>query len=113
MKILALLILLFLQPPQVAVPPLNSVGVATGCDNQTIQCTYTDANVPPGPHFYFVVASNSAGYSGPSNVVNVTVPSGTHSVTLTWQPSTGGNPAPSYFIYRGAPATNVQITGEN
>jgi len=94
------------------VPPLNQTGVATNCDNQTIQCTYTDQNVPPGPHFYFVVAEDTNGnISLPSNVVNVTVPAGTHNVVLTWVPST--TPNVTYFMYRGAPATNLTITNSN
>lgn len=87
------------------VAPLNITGVATGCDNVSIPCTYTDLNVPPGPHFYFVVAANTNNYSTPSNRVDVIVPAGIHSVTLKWNPSTTTSPVPTYFIYRGAPPT--------
>jgi hypothetical protein len=111
MHILAHLFLWFALG-QAPVPPLNSVGAATSCDNVTILCTYTDPSVPPGPHFYFVVAQDSQGnVSVPSNVVNLTVPAGTHNVVLTWNPST--TPSVTYFIYRGAPATNLTITNSN
>lgn len=89
------------------VAPLNTTGVATGCDNVSILCTYTDLNVPPGPHFYFVVAANTNNYSAPSNRVDVIVPAGIHSVTLKWNPSTTTSPVPTYFIYRGAPPTGL------
>ena len=96
-----------------SVPPLNSAGVATGCNNTTVACTYTDVAVPPGPHFYFAVASNASGYSGPSNRVDVTVPAGTHNVTLKWNPSNLTDPTVTYWIYRGAPPTNLGITESN
>lgn len=102
-----MLFLLLGQAPT-AVAPI-SPAVATGCDNATIACTYTDPNVPAGPHFYFVVAVDSTAYSTPSNRVDVTVPAGSHSAVLKWAPST--TPGVSYYIYRGAPATNVKITG--
>lgn len=100
-------IMLWFALGQTPVPPLNAVGVATNCNNTTIQCTYTDVNVHPGPHFYFAVAEDTSGHvSKPSNVVNVTVPAGTHNVVLTWQPSTStGNI--TYFIYRGGVPTNL------
>jgi hypothetical protein len=103
-------ILIFLLHYPQAVPPLNTTGVATNCDNVTIQCTYTDINVPSGPHFYFAVASNTTGNSVPSNRVDVTVPSGTHNVILKWTPSVTPGTV-TYFIYRGAPATNLKIVG--
>ena len=95
------------QAPVIAA--LNVAGVATGCDNVTISCTYTDTAVPPGPHFYFVVASNANGVSGPTNTVNLTVPAGVHNVVLTWTPSTTLLPTPTYFVYRGAPPQNLTI----
>lgn len=102
-------ILLWLALGQTPVPPLNAAGVATNCDNQTIQCAYTDQNVPPGPHFYFAVAEDTTGkISAPSNVVNATVPAGTHNVVLSWTPSTSTNV--TYFLYRGGVPTNLQIT---
>lgn len=102
-----------LAHPQ-AIAPLNQTGVATNCDNATIQCTYVDTNVPPGPHFYFAVASNTFGPSTPSNRVDVTLTSTQHTVTLKWTPSSSVGTASSpimYFIYRGAPATNLKIIG--
>jgi hypothetical protein len=110
-----LLLALFLSlSPQLptAVAPLNNTGVATGCTSSAT-CTYVDVAVPAGPHFYFVVASNAAGYSGPSNRVDVTVPAGTHSVTLTWNPSNLTDPTVTYWIYRGAPPTNLGVTGSH
>jgi hypothetical protein len=101
--------LYFLLAHPQAIAPLNQTGVATNCDNVTIQCTYLDANVPTGPHFYFAVASNTSGNSVPSNRVDVSIPTGTHNVTLTWTPST--TPGVTYFMYRGAPPTNLKITG--
>ena len=109
-KAIALLIYLLGQAPG-PVAPLNQVGVATACDNQTIPCTFTDPAVPPGPHFYFVVAASGTQYSGASNRVDVVVPAGTHNVVLNWTPSTTSNV--TYFVYRGAPATNLKITGSN
>jgi hypothetical protein len=104
MKYLLAAVLFFAQA-QPTVKPLNSTGVATGCvDRKT--CTYTDVNVPPGAHFYFIVAQNAQGYSGPSVRVDCVVPAGTHSVVLQWDPSTE-SPAPSYYIYRGAPPTGL------
>jgi hypothetical protein len=108
--IIAKLLLIFALG-QAPVPPINSVGAATGCDNETVQCVYTDVAVPPGPYFYFVVASNSNGQSGPSNVVNVVVPSGTHNVVLTWTPSITTSPTPTYYVFRGGVPTNLKITG--
>lgn len=107
------LILLALSFTQAAVPPLNTAGVATGCDNATIACTYTDVNVPPGPHFYFLVASNASGFSGPSVRVDTVVPPGSHNVTLTWDPSKPFDPTVTYWIYRGAPVSNLKITGSH
>lgn len=102
-------ILLWFALGQTPVPPLNVVGVATNCDNQTIQCTYTDANVSPGPHFYFAVAEDTNGnISTPSNRADVNVPAGTHSVVLTWNPST--TPNVTYFIFRGSVPTNLTGT---
>ena len=102
-------IILWFALGQTPVPPLNAVGVATNCDNQTIQCTYTDQNVPSGPHFYFAIAEDTTGnISSASNRVDVTVPAGTHNVVLTWVPSTSSNV--TYFLYRGAPATNLTGT---
>lgn len=102
-------LLYFLMSHPQAVAPINAIAVATGCDNVTIQCTYLDTNVSPGPHFYFAVASSSSSFSSPSNRVDVTVPSGTHNVSLAWTPSP--SPGVGYFIYRGAPPTNLKITG--
>lgn len=103
------IILLWFALGQTPVPPLNAVGVATNCDNQTIQCTYTDPNVPPGPHFYFAVAEDTTGkISTPSNRVDVTVPTGSHNVVLSWQPSTTSNV--TYFLYRASPPTNLTGT---
>jgi hypothetical protein len=93
MKYLLAAVLFFAQA-QPTVKPLNSTGVAT------------DVNVPPGAHFYFIVAQNAQGYSGPSVRVDCVVPAGTHSVVLQWDPSTE-SPAPSYYIYRGAPPTGL------
>lgn len=102
---------LILGMPQAAVPPLNKTAAAVGCNNTTVMCTYIDSQVPPGQHFYFAVAQKASGlYSKPSNVVFVTVPAGTHSVTLTWAPSSGTDSTTGYFIYRGAPATNLTGT---
>lgn len=102
-------ILLWFALRQTPVPPLNAVGVATNCDNQTIQCTYTDQNVSPGPHFYFAIAEDTTGnISSASNRVDVTVPAGTHNVVLNWVPST--TPNVTYFLYRGAPVTNLTGT---
>lgn len=98
---------------QTTVPPLNTTGAATGCNNSTITCTYNDVNVPPGPHFYFLVASNAAGFSGPSQRVDVIVPSGTHNVILNWSPSVPFDSTVTYWIYRGAPPTGLRITGSN
>lgn len=109
LSLLTAVLFFALQNPPTAVPPINSVGVATGCNNTTIPCTYTDVAVKAGPHFYFIVAQNSVGYSGPSNRVDVTVPTGTHNVVLKWNPSSG-TPAPTYFIYRGSTPTNLQAT---
>ncbi len=93
------------QNPATAVAPLNSTGVATSCDNVSIACTYTDVAVAPGPHFYFIVAADASGnYSGPSNRVDVVIPDGVHNAVLTWD---AGPQGVSYFIYRGAPATNL------
>lgn len=112
MKLVRLLGLFFLlaaaTQAQVPVAPLNATGVATGCDNVTIACTYTDVAVPAGPHFYFVVAQNAGGSSGPTNRIDVNVPPGAHNVLLNWDPSpTAGV---TYFVYRGAPPTNLGIT---
>lgn len=104
-------ILYFLLAHPQAIAPLNKTGAATGCDNVTIQCTYVDTNVPTGPHFYFAVASNSIGPSTPSNRVDVTIQSTQHTVTLRWTPSATGSTPITYFIYRGAPPTNLKITG--
>lgn len=106
---LLLLVLLSFQP-QATVPALNSSGAATGCSTRAT-CTYVDNSVPPGPHFYFVVATNALGFSGPSNRIDVTVASGTHNATLNWDPAPNADPTVTYFIYRGAPPTNVTITG--
>ncbi len=103
------LILAFFLWMQTAVPPINATGAATGCDNTTIACTYTDVSVPPGPHFYFVVASNAAGFSGPSNRFDVVIPAGTHNATLNWSPSAPFDPTVTYWIYRGSNPTNLQI----
>jgi hypothetical protein len=105
-KAVMLAVLLWL--PQAQVAPINTSAVAIGCTSRTT-CTYVDQNVPPGPHFYFAVASNAYGYSGPSNRVDVVVPAGTHSVTLNWDPES--DPSVGYFIYRGAPPTNLGVTG--
>jgi hypothetical protein len=110
--LLLALVLSFSPQLQTAVKPLNTSGVATGCTSN-VTCTYVDVAVPAGPHFYFVVASNAAGYSGPSNRVDVTVPAGTHSVTLTWNPSNLTDPTVTYWIYRGAPPTNLGVTGSH
>lgn len=83
-----------------------AAGVAAGCDNSSIQCTYTDTAPVPGPHFYFVVAFNSNGYSVVSNSSNVTATSG-HNVVVTWIPSTTSSPTVSYYIWRGAPASGL------
>lgn len=103
-----------MMSPPATVSPINTVGAAKGCDNATIQCTYTDVAVTPGTHFYFAVAQDSVTgrYSGPSNRVDVLVPTGTHNVILTWTPSTTSDPNKviAYFIYRGAPATNLTGT---
>lgn len=94
------------QNPATAVAPINSTGVATSCDNVSIACTYTDAAVAPGPHFYFIVAANSAGYSGPSNRVDVVIPAGVHNVVLKWDAPQG--PAGiTYWVYRGSVPTNL------
>lgn len=95
----------FGQAAPTAVAPLNSVGVATGCVSRA-SCSYEDVNVPPGPHFYFIVAVRGSVYSKPSNRVDVTVPAGTHSVALSWDPDPTAVTT-TYFIYRGAPATNL------
>jgi hypothetical protein len=114
MKYLLAAVLFFAQV-QPTVKPLNSTPVATGCDNKTIQCTYTDVNVPPGPHFYFIVAQNMfngvATPSGPSSRVDVVVPSDgkPHTVVLTWD-AQSVTPVPSYYIYRGAPPTGLTGT---
>lgn len=112
----AKLILLHLFSLAQAAPiaPLNSVGVATSCDNVNVACTYTDATVKPGQqYFYFAVAEDSAGnYSVPSNVAYATVGATNTSVVLNWNPSqTGG--VITYFLYRGTPATNLHITSSN
>jgi hypothetical protein len=110
MKIFAAkFVLYFLLAHPQAIAPLNQTGVATGCNNATIQCTYVDNNVPAGPHFYFAVAANSGSTSAPSNRVDVTILSTQHTVTLKWNPSTSAGV--TYFIYRGAPATNLKIVG--
>jgi len=105
---LALLLAMMLQGT--TVKPLNSTAVAVGCTSTTT-CTYVDTAVPPGPHFYFVLASTSTEYSVPSNSVNVVVPAGTHNVTLNWVPST--TPGVGYWVYRGAPPTNLGVTSSN
>jgi hypothetical protein len=113
MKYLLAAVLLFAQV-QSTVKPLNSTPVATGCNNMTptSMCTYTDVNVPPGPHFYFIVAQNMFNGvptpSGPSKRVDIVVPSDgkTHSVVLNWD-AQSVTPVPSYYIYRGAPATGL------
>jgi hypothetical protein len=97
-------------PPPTTLPPLNSAGVATGCNNTSITCTYTDVSVPVGQHFYFVVAATVNGYSTVSNKVDVTVTSG-QNVVLNWNPSATTSPVPTYYIYRGAPPTNLQNLG--
>jgi hypothetical protein len=97
------------QQAPTPVAPLNATGVATSCDNVSVQCTYTDVAVSPGKHFYFIVAANANGYSSVSNKIDVTVSSGTHNAVLTWSPSATTSPAVSYFIYRGAPPTNLGI----
>jgi hypothetical protein len=89
--------------------PLNSSGVATGCNNTSIQCTYTDLNVPVGKHFYFVVAQNSNGYSTVSNSVNLTISLSGSYVVVSWTPSVTTSPTVTYFIYRGAPPTNLGV----
>ncbi len=101
-----LILAVLLWFPQNAVAPINTAAIAVGCASRAA-CTYVDANVPPGPHFYFVVASNAVGFSGPSNRVDVTIPSGTHSVTLNWDPES--DPTVGYWIYRGAPPTGLQV----
>ena len=113
-KLVRLLGLFFLlaaaTQAQAPVAPLNAAGVATGCDNVTIVCTYTDVAVPAGPHFYFIVAANGtvANSSTPSNRVDVLVPAGVHNVQLKWNPSP--TPGVTYFVFRGAPPTNLGIT---
>jgi hypothetical protein len=95
-----------------AIPPINSTGAATNCDNVSIACTYTDSTVKPGQYFYFAVAEDSNGnFSAYSNVAYATVTTG-QVVTLTWQPSSGNQPI-TYFLYRGTPATNLTITGSS
>lgn len=99
----ALLILLF------ALPALGAPPIATGITGTT----YTDANVAPGQHFYFVVACNAGTTvcSGPTNSVNVLVPAGQHNVVLNWTASP--SPGVTYSVYRGAPPTAVKITNSN
>lgn len=97
---------LFGQQAPTTVAPLTKTGVATGCTT-VATCTFVDTAVPPGQHFYFIVAVNTTSdalYSKPSNRVDVTVPSGTHSVTLNWNP---GPTTVTYYVYRGAPATGL------
>ena len=113
-RVVALLFLaVFSSFAQAPVAPLNSVGAATGCDNVTIACTYTDVAVPPGPHFYFIVAANGtiANASTASNRVDILVPAGAHNVVLKWSPSP--TIGVTYFIFRGAPPTNLGITNSN
>lgn len=108
-----LVAVLFLALPQSAVKPLNVMGAAVDCKTKA-ECTYTDTAVPAGPHFYFVVAQNLGGpngtvaFSGPSNRVDVVVPADgkLHTVVLNWDPQ-NVTPAPSYYVYRGAPATGL------
>ncbi len=111
MTLLSTALLFFALGQAPLVSPINQVGVATNCDNQTTACTYTDVSVPAGPHFYFAVACNTSQCSPASNRVDVVIPSGTHNVILSWVPSV--SPNVTYYIYRGAPATNLQITGSN
>lgn len=98
-------------PAPTPVSPLNKVGVATSCDNLSNPCTYVDSTVVTGQYFYFVVAETSGGYSKPSNKVDVTIPTGTgHKATLKWTPPAVTNGV-TYFIYRGAPPSNLKVTG--
>jgi hypothetical protein len=110
---LALYLMLFFgQSGGTNVPPLNSTAAVTGCASFSA-CTYTDVNVPPGAHFYFVVGTNVTGYSGPSNAVYLTIPSGSHNVVLNWNPSSSTDFSIGYWIYRGSPPTNVTISGSH
>jgi hypothetical protein len=113
-KLIALFLFLFICTGTAfgqgtSVPPLNSTAVDTGCASFSA-CTYTDLNVPPGQHFYFVIAMNAAGYSGPSNAFYCTVPAGSHNVVLNWNPS-NSDPTVGYFLWRGAPPTNINAIG--
>jgi hypothetical protein len=74
----------------------------------TTVCSYTDQNVLPGPHRYYVTANNANGESAPSNSVDVVVPSGTHNVLLTWDAVNGV----TYKVYRVSAPSNVGISVE-
>ena len=88
-------------------PPINLTPVDVGCTSNA-NCIYTDQNVSPGQHFYFVEATNGQN-SVPSNSVVVTVPNDgkTHNAALSWNPSP--TPGVGYEIFRGAPATGLTI----
>lgn len=103
----AILLYLAMMAQALSTPPINVTPVAPNCATNAA-CTYTDTNVPPGQHFYFVEATNGV-LSAPSNSVAVTVPNDgkSHNVVLNWNPSP--TTSVSYEIFRGAPPTKVII----
>ena len=108
---LSLFLYLAIMAQALSTPPINPAPVAQGCTSAA-NCTYTDNNVSPGQHFYFVEATNGQN-SVPSNSVVVTVPNDgkTHNVALSWNPSP--TPGVGYEIFRGAPATGLTIINSN
>lgn len=113
LKSILLWLWLMSQGLSTKVPAINPSGSATGCNNISIACTYTDIAVTPGPHSYFVVAENSDGFSLPSNRVDIIVPSGIHNVVLNWNPSITTTPTPTYFVYRFSAPSGVVVTNSN
>lgn len=74
-------------------------------------CTYVDSSsiVNGATYGYVVTASDLAGNACSNYATNVTIPAtGTHSVTLTFVPST--TPSVSYAVFRASLAAAVTIS---
>ena len=84
---LSLFLYLAMMAKALSTPPINPAPVDVGCTS-VANCIYSDQNVSPGQHFYFVEATNGQN-SVPSNSVVVTVPNDgkTHNVARSWKPS--------------------------